>query len=960
MMYSQQQQFLAAQARAEAEASLRRDLERERILDAPTPSQTSQTFLALSSTDRDKLTWPTASEYNLSIPRLTGVSSIRLGSFEMQAAPDYTVEKDVSDELHVHEGCVVGSAEDTTATLDGQSPRSSLYENEAVLYWRSSGGILREVFASVPAYDAPCTVSWLPVKSETETVGAWRSNADVTLAGWGLLTNTVVGDDGGFAYGDTAGWGNDGTYTWFEAPAVGDVGGVTKALSGEGFPGTGGTVSVEWGARKDGGGALRLNGSVVDSIAGGGAANEIEFRVTEVAYTNGDTLQVGEADGVAGVIFFRSVTLEALEPDEATVTFTAPHGLRSGFSGRDVWLLGGPFPAYKVASAAEGRGGIATGGVEVISSTVLRVSGLKRTAGAAGGPSFPDSVALLHGEPPTVAQLASELTASFAVSTTGDLSSASVSVAGGRVLVTANFVIGVSGVRFVCSARSTDSSGNPRGLGLPLGFKVSGGASLRASSDRIWTFEVPVGVQPTAVVRAPHGVVDVAGLASGLRERLNSPSTASSVAFGGSALQLGVTDALGQTSAVRLGSGKYTTGTLRTSLESELESAAPGGSPWTVSRDEAADKWTLTSGAGDFTVHFSSYAELTSGWYNGGADVPASPATATALLARALGFAPGVSYYSRDGILASTEPTSTAALLPAFPRFSRLNDAAAHAELAQTEDAGAVRVLRNTYNLSTRDPPTRRLGVGAQRPPSIACDASGVAVGAEYAAVTLVPAAGQYLPRNPPMFAQPGHFASLHRAGGSGVEVGQVLSVSSDASSVVLALHVDAAEALYGPDVAGAAYPVAGFTLAAFDRPVFSLLSEDRSTASGYRARSLYQRLGLSRDVYGIDGYSEMPSTWNTTSAKSVLLEVEVIGAPKPPTRTLVQQGGSTTSCLARIVVRPQGVFHVNSSATQEIRFSEGRYNVDSLRVRLSNEDGTPFDTLGAEHSLTLSVTHQK
>ena len=88
-----------------------------------------QTFFSFQSQDRDEKTWPDTNNYQIDIPKFHGVTAIKLASFEMPSMPQYTIEKNVNDTLHVNEGCIIGCAIDSAISLDANSTVTAFYEN---------------------------------------------------------------------------------------------------------------------------------------------------------------------------------------------------------------------------------------------------------------------------------------------------------------------------------------------------------------------------------------------------------------------------------------------------------------------------------------------------------------------------------------------------------------------------------------------------------------------------------------------------------------------------------------------------------------------------------------------------------------------------------------------------------------------------------------------------------------
>jgi hypothetical protein len=90
-------------------------------------------LVSFYSGDRDVSAWPGCNEYAVSIPSTQHVTSVKLASFEMTSSTDAPILGD-RDTLHIHEGCIIGSAPQSTD--DG-----ILYENQLVVTCTHSGAI---------------------------------------------------------------------------------------------------------------------------------------------------------------------------------------------------------------------------------------------------------------------------------------------------------------------------------------------------------------------------------------------------------------------------------------------------------------------------------------------------------------------------------------------------------------------------------------------------------------------------------------------------------------------------------------------------------------------------------------------------------------------------------------------------------------------------------------------------
>ena len=96
-----------------------------------------QTYVSFGSQDRNREAWNDTNNYQIDIPKFKYVSAIKLSSFEMPQISQYTTESSVDDTLHVHEGCIIGCANDTSIMLDQGSLFSSLHENQVMVSYCS-------------------------------------------------------------------------------------------------------------------------------------------------------------------------------------------------------------------------------------------------------------------------------------------------------------------------------------------------------------------------------------------------------------------------------------------------------------------------------------------------------------------------------------------------------------------------------------------------------------------------------------------------------------------------------------------------------------------------------------------------------------------------------------------------------------------------------------------------------
>lgn len=119
-----------------------------------------QTFLSFQSQDRDHKVWPETNKYQIDIPKFSGVSSIKLASFEMPSMPKYTIESEKNDKLHLHEGCIIGCAQDSSISLDINSSVSIFYENQLLFSYYDDNNNYSEHLLAIPAYDNTCKVEF--------------------------------------------------------------------------------------------------------------------------------------------------------------------------------------------------------------------------------------------------------------------------------------------------------------------------------------------------------------------------------------------------------------------------------------------------------------------------------------------------------------------------------------------------------------------------------------------------------------------------------------------------------------------------------------------------------------------------------------------------------------------------------------------------------------------------------
>ena len=171
---------------------------------------------------------------------------------------------------------------------------------------------------------------------------------------------------------------------------------------------------------------------------------------------------------------------------------------------------------------------------------------------------------------------------------------------------------------------------------------------------------------------------------------------------------------LGITIAIRIPCGKYSILSLTSAVELKL--AAATGSTWNLTYDNSTQKFKITS-SDDFTFHFGASAEINSGWYTS-TGAPSNN-NATVLMARYLGFVPNCSYYSINKTLESVVKSSFP-MYQKYPRYSKLNDPRVPS-MSHTESTSSTRLQKYNYVVGSRDPPTRKIGIGCRHTSCITC-----------------------------------------------------------------------------------------------------------------------------------------------------------------------------------------------------------------------------------------------
>jgi len=182
----------------------------------------------------------------------------------------------------------------------------------------------------------------------------------------------------------------------------------------------------------------------------------------------------------------------------------------------------------------------------------------------------------------------------------------------------------------------------------------------------------------------------------------------------------------------------------------------------------------------------------------------------------------------------------------------------------------------------------------------------------------------------------------------------QVTSVGTDGSTATVIMHKDVAELVFS--FSSATLPITTCNLMAFGTPSFSLLSED---GNSNRKNSIGQRIGLINDLHDIEDFTELQGSWNVEHPPSLLLKIDAVGASciTQPS-SIVKANKKITACLARIMIRSNGVVHVNSMGPQELVFA--RDNVDRLQVELLNNDGSPYESHRLDHNISLIITYSQ
>jgi len=620
---------------------------------------------------------------------------------------------------------------------------------------------------------------------------------------------------------------------------------------------------------------------------------------------------------------------------EVTFVSQVPHGLEGVSQAKScrVSVVCGPFEDVLIGD----KDGLKC---TIVDRTTFRASVVATTTAEVG-------VAILHCEALAVEDIARILQA--------DARSQNVKFE--VSYVRGHFQFGVRGdsplsvVELAYSAEDADSSGNPRGLGFALGrpprdFVARDASRMSFYSEGAVTSCVPV--------HFPPGIVDISAIGSLVAERFNVLNLSYTVGLGEHALQMGVTNAFGVTSALRLPSGKYDTSNLSGYLEQALADVA-GGS-WTVTYANSVPNWTITSD-GDFALHFGAAAEISTGWYTS-SGAPAN-ANSAALLARMLGLTPNCSFYSSNKTLKSVEASSITNY-PQYPRHSRLNQEAG--VFTHSETPSARRTLAWTYVVGARDPSTRKIGCGTRKPAVVAVAVASatnvtdnLGLGITMCELSLE-AAASYTSA-PPLGVQVGQIVRFANKTTSVVVSGQVVDLGIDGTTCVVGINGAMFPLLFDGTAVDAVGGTTDCALWLHDEPRTALRCRDKDV---FRQGSMHDRVGLREDQLDIRHFSEFVGTWKTDHDPSILLRITPVGSAEvtmPSTISVSRHGN--LECLARILVRPSGIgiAHTMSSGAQEILLN--RQRVEKLHVTLLNTDGTLYDTHHTDHLIALIVTHQ-
>ena len=752
-----------------------------------------QTYVSFSSQDRNRAAWNDSNNYQIDIPQFRGVSAIRLASFEMPQLSQYTTESLINDTLHLHEGCIIGCADDVSVNLDERSAYSSLHENQVMISYCSLKNEYNEFMITLPAYDNTCHIIFATVP-----------------------------------------------------------------------------------------------------------------------------------------MYDSSMTI--------TVKSNAPHGLHTGYRG-NVWLLNGPFKNTMVSSYIGLHNSVRIENEFSFSITVTNclVAPL-------------ETVAILHSEEPSYTDLASCLERAATNINLGIICQFS----RGFFHFKLESTNPVKEVRLHYSANNADLSGNPRGIGFSLGTPNKYFTSTNGFSSTTWSLksQLPVNFE----IGFPDGISDIGSIANTLSKRLNSLNTTHLSELGVNTLQMGVSNHLGETFAIRIPNGKYTVGCLAGYMETALASTV--GGTWIVAYKHNSKLWIFSS-SNNFAFHFTLAAEINSGW-SAAANSPKN-SNAMQLLSRYFGFYNNSTNYSVNNVLTSVTKSSIPVLMK-YPRYSKINDNSV-LSLRHTETTGVRRNLKNTYVVGAREPSTRKIGVGCRRHPTILAliTQSEIYTGGGTSSLN-------YADNNeiyhltiqvdtsyacaPPLFSQVGRFINISNIATSFVMTGQVISMGEDNGTMILACHRALVEECIMPSAA--VYPVR-VNLFEFDVPSFSLLSE---CDDSYLTGSIYHRIGLTRDMFGIRDFTEFPSAWNVDHSPAILIRVTAIGATISGANqsSMIQSAKSRTSCIARVVVRSNGIMHVVSNGPQELLFEDS--HLSKLHIEVLNSDGTYYNTHNVNHNISFMVHH--
>jgi hypothetical protein len=389
-----------------------------------------------------------------------------------------------------------------------------------------------------------------------------------------------------------------------------------------------------------------------------------------------------------------------------------------------------------------------------------------------------------------------------------------------------------------------------------------------------------------------------------------------------------MTDHCGVTTAIRIPAGHYDNGAFRSTL------ATLTG--LTVSLDRTTRQWTLTHPASlPFTLHFNPKAEG-GAWATGGTPPPEGSILHAA---RVLGFMPNASIHAPKGTVTSTEASTIVSEASLGP----YNANHPYASLAQT---GTDRVGPFcSIQISTRDPPTRRIVLGCRAAPNLNVTLAYTSPLSSTTTITtpdgdmettLVTVTRTGYTLAPPFPFAVGQVIRLAHTARGRVGTGMVLSIGT-----TMVVRMDSNAVLWAFGTSGGA----GVAMAK-DAPLVDLY-----------ASPLGPRMGLRGDLLGVESAASCPAMWDLDHASSILVNVEPVGAASTANRhdlALIQQDNQVTRCLARVPVKTQGVVYIQTLGTQDVILPS--LSLRRLRITLRNPDGTPYESNGLEHTIGIII----